>query len=158
MTRAENVARCQELRARGLLLREIGAELGLAVQTVSDYINDPDGTALEGRRARLRGQCRKCGSATYNGSASPPAYCHACYPASEMGRAAAARNGLRQTDFNLRARVVEMWAGGRLMREISADLGITRGHLSVLMVRMRREGYDLPYRCPPRAEKAASRR
>lgn len=45
-----------------------------------------------------------------------------------------------------RALIVLLWADGAPLREIRELLGWTQGHLSVEMDRMRRQGYDLPYR------------
>lgn len=45
-----------------------------------------------------------------------------------------------------RARIAEMWADGHSMAEIAEDIGTTRNALSGEMVRMRRAGWDLPFR------------
>jgi transposase len=48
---------------------------------------------------------------------------------------------------NLRYFKIEsLWNEGFKRREIAAKVGTTVGALSVLMVRMRDEGWDLPYR------------
>lgn len=55
-----------------------------------------------------------------------------------------------------RARVVELWHDGLTVRELAAVFGWTQGYAGVEVVRMRRAGYDLPYRCErarPRAQR-----
>lgn len=49
-----------------------------------------------------------------------------------------------------RAQIVEWWAAGRTLAQISEALGWTKNHLSVEIARMRDAGYSLPYRYKPR--------
>lgn len=80
MTRAENVALAQRLRADGLLLREIAERMGAKRTTVSDWLSDPDGSRLRARKDSYRGTCGQCGALT-DGSAGPgraPTVCAEC--------------------------------------------------------------------------------
>lgn len=55
--------------------------------------------------------------------------------------------GCCETTIRARRSLIEgMWADGWTMREIAGALGTTRDSLSVTMVRMRRDGWDLPHR------------
>jgi hypothetical protein len=78
--RAWRVARARELRERGLLLREIAAEIGVATQTVFAWLDDPDGCKLRERKQRYGGVCVDCGAATSgsDGRARAPARCGGC--------------------------------------------------------------------------------
>jgi IS30 family transposase len=75
VTRAEKVAKAQELRRSGLKLREIGEQMGAAVSTVDGWLNDSDGSRLRARKASYRGTCEDCGgptSGTSSGVAREP--------------------------------------------------------------------------------------
>jgi transposase len=88
--RQRRVAQARGLRAQGLLLREIAAEMGVAVQTVFAWLDDPDGSKLRERKERYRGSCVDCGAPTSgsDGRAKAPARCRACAQrrASEQAR------------------------------------------------------------------------
>lgn len=45
-----------------------------------------------------------------------------------------------------REEIQQLWLSGASLRQIRAELGITRGYLAVEIHRMREEGWDLPYR------------
>lgn len=69
------------MRSEGMLLREIAAELGLSLKTVSEWLSDPDGSKRAARRARYAGVCVDCGRPT-DGSDGPGKArerCMACY-------------------------------------------------------------------------------
>ena len=57
MTRAEKVQTAQQLRAQGLLLREICERMGAPMSTVHTWLSDPD---LSRQRARREGYGRRC--------------------------------------------------------------------------------------------------
>lgn len=80
MTREEKVARARELRAQGLLLRQIGERMGASKQTVSAWLTDPDGSRLRARKDSYRGTCRRCGAPTdgSNGPDAAPDECMSC--------------------------------------------------------------------------------
>lgn len=80
MTREEKVKRAQALRERGLLLREIGAEMGVSLKTVHTWLSDPDLSRQRARRVGYRGTCDTCGGPTdgSKGSGKAPARCSAC--------------------------------------------------------------------------------
>jgi transposase len=89
MTRAEKVERAQALRADGKLLREIAEEMGVAIQTVFTWLDDPDLSKQRARRERYKGRCVDCGKPTdgSNGYAAPER-CLSCRTArvSRLGR------------------------------------------------------------------------
>ncbi len=80
-SRSAREALARELRDRGLRLREIAAELGVAISTVDSWLNDPGGQRLRARKDRYRGRCERCGCATdgSNGRAAAPRLCAACF-------------------------------------------------------------------------------
>lgn len=142
-----------ELRAEGLKYREIAALLGESTSTVHRRCNRERDRALQKiqrkkhaaqrreydlrYRHEHRAVCPKCG------------YVYA--PGSGTKRGAA-----KHVDFTncsgcaeqRRQNIVRWWAEGLTMAEISNRLGWRGPHLNVEMVRMRRDGYDLPYRRP----------
>ncbi len=63
----ETVARARDLRARGLLLREVAAEVGASLKTVSQWCTDPDGAKLRARKDSYAGECDVCGGPTCGG-------------------------------------------------------------------------------------------
>ena len=54
--------------------------MGVAVQTVSAWINDPDGSRLRARKDSYRGECAECGGPTCGGDGptNTPMLCAAC--------------------------------------------------------------------------------
>mgnify|MGYP001312409572 CR=1 FL=1 len=82
-SRSAREALARELRDRGLRLREIAAELGVAISTVDSWLNDPGGERLRARKERYRGRCERCGRATdgSNGRSAAPRLCAACFRA-----------------------------------------------------------------------------
>jgi hypothetical protein len=91
----------RELRGRGLRLREIADELGVAVSTVDSWLNDPGGLRLRARKDSYRGRCERCGAATdgSSGRAQAPRLCSRCFRAQphsleraqRLGRGSSAR-------------------------------------------------------------------
>lgn len=82
-SRSAREALARELRARGLRLREIAAELGVAISTVDSWLNDPGGERLRARKDTYRGRCGRCGAATdgSSGRAHAPRLCSRCFRA-----------------------------------------------------------------------------
>lgn len=111
-------ARARALAAEnGWGYKRIAAHFGVSRDRARDWLNPA-------RRKRLRrGQDHRRGA---------------------PGRARAKARRLRQQQR--RALVVVLWNAGAPITEICARLSWSRGHLSVEMDRMRREGYALPYR------------
>lgn len=60
----EVVARCLELRAQGMMIREVAAEIGVAVSTVGAWLADPDGAKQRARRKCYGKACVDCGGPT----------------------------------------------------------------------------------------------
>jgi len=63
--RAQSVAEASRLRHEGLLLREIGARLGVSTKTVHAWLSDPDGSKARERKQRYRAICVACGRPCY---------------------------------------------------------------------------------------------
>jgi transposase len=59
--RAQSVAEAGRLRQEGLLLREIGVELGVSAKTVHAWLSDPEGSKARERKRRYRAVCVDCG-------------------------------------------------------------------------------------------------
>jgi hypothetical protein len=81
MTRAERVARAQQLRADGLLIREIAEQMGISKSYASDLISDPDSAKLTARRDTYRRPCSSCGKLMYGSDGlgpRAPEHCAAC--------------------------------------------------------------------------------
>jgi hypothetical protein len=107
-SRSAREALAAELRARGLRLREIAAELGVAISTVDSWLNDPGGKRLKARKESYRGRCERCGAATdgSGGKAHAPSLCSRCFRAQphsleraqRLGRGSSAR---RYSDHDL---------------------------------------------------------
>lgn len=72
--------RASELRAEGLLLREIQVELRISRSYVSELLRDPDGSLARARKDGYAGVCENCGAATSgsNGHKRAPRFCHDC--------------------------------------------------------------------------------
>jgi hypothetical protein len=77
VTRQEKAAMAARLQVSGMTARDIGSEMGLAVQTIRDLLWDPDGSKVRARKDSYRGSCAECGAPTdgSNGSAKAPKLC-----------------------------------------------------------------------------------
>jgi hypothetical protein len=79
MTYRERHEQIKALRDQGLLLREIAAQVGLAVSTVGQYAADPTGEKTRARKAKNNGECIDCGAPTKDGGARiAPERCFQC--------------------------------------------------------------------------------
>lgn len=67
VSRAERAAQVAELRAQGLLYREVAALLGVSYSYARNLGADPDGAGVRARKDSYRGRCADCGRPT-NGS------------------------------------------------------------------------------------------
>jgi hypothetical protein len=63
--RAQSVAEARQLRQEGLLLREIGARLGVSAKTVHAWLSDPEGLKARERKRGYRAICVGCGGPCY---------------------------------------------------------------------------------------------
>jgi DNA-binding CsgD family transcriptional regulator len=79
-SRSEREAHARKLRAEGLLLREIGAEMGISTKTVHNWLCDPGGVRLRARKDSYRGTCEVCGAQTdgSDGRDAAPSVCIVC--------------------------------------------------------------------------------
>jgi hypothetical protein len=140
--------RCREIRRlrdeEGLLFREIGERLGLNFRTVADYYNDPDGSKVRARKAKMAGSCEVCGARTSYVTGGVARFCPE-HGSLYGGRVSGERLALQAMPRKIL--IEEMWHQGASLKEIAEVLGTTRESLSVTMVRMRRDPrYDVPYR------------
>lgn len=111
-------ARARELRERwGWGAKRIAREMGVSRDRARDWINP------ERRRWLRRAQDERRSARAW-----------------ERGRPR------RRALIQRRALIVCLWHAGAPLEEIHLLAGMSRGHLSVEMHRMRCEGYDLPYR------------
>lgn len=80
MTRREKAAKAAELRASGMLHREIAAVFGVSISYACELLNDPTGSRAKARKDRYRGTCKTCGESTTgcNGADSAPDICSDC--------------------------------------------------------------------------------
>jgi predicted transcriptional regulator len=78
--RRQRIATVRELRARGLLQREIAAEMGISRNNVSDLLADPENTKKRARRLIYGGTCKRCGALTdgSQGNKASPEICKDC--------------------------------------------------------------------------------
>lgn len=75
--RAAEVARLRD--EEGLMFREIGERLGIAVNTAHSYYTDPTGEKAYARKRKRHGTCIDCGAETHNGgSVVVPERCQSC--------------------------------------------------------------------------------
>jgi DNA-binding NarL/FixJ family response regulator len=135
LTTREQAAR--ELRAEGLLLREIGERMGVSLKTVHSWLSDPGGRRLRARKESYRGSCIDCGAPTYGGDGAPHDRCQGCNTlhAAERQRAMGER----------RAReILRLRREGLLNTEIAERLGICDETVARSMGRLRKRGEDIP--------------
>lgn len=145
MTREQKIRRAQELRAEGWTYQRIGAELGVTHGCAYKWLHPEKARAWytaenhsPGRQAQKNAwerdnylsDCPDCGATISRKSGR----CRGCDKA-------------RRARESYGPRLEELWAEGRTLPEIAAELGTTVKTLGVTMYRLRRQGgYDLPYR------------
>ena len=76
--RAQSVAEASRLRDEGLLLREIGARLGVSAKTVHAWLSDPDGSKARERKQRYRAICVACRGPCYRQGSYAAWHCETC--------------------------------------------------------------------------------
>lgn len=143
MTREEMRARAIELREQGVVPREIAQYLsGVSTSTVyrwttpSYIVKDAD------RRDRTRVARREDDRRRAMDSKVKCPHCETLHPP-EYGMC----RGCHAATANVRwSLIAGMWADGWAAREIAAAIGTTLGSLRVMIHRMRRDGWDVPYR------------
>lgn len=80
----ERVAEARRLREQGQTLAQIGERYGVSHNTISTWLNDPDGTRMAARRAKsaraCAGRCGVCGAQTHGsrGRINAPDHCPTC--------------------------------------------------------------------------------
>jgi transposase len=135
--------RALALHKAGLTDREIGEYLGVDKSTVWKW-RHPDQrkefdrrdrekrreSRREWNRAHMHAPCPLCGGPMSRNKAAGDR-CAKCREIAEHAR---------------RSCIQDMWLDGHTMSEIADALGTTLESLGVTMVRMRKQGWDLPYR------------
>lgn len=142
------------LRKMGLSYPKIAAELGVSVTTLikhlrPEYAEKQRQASLKWkhrnkqavlqydrdymRRLDVRGSCVECGGPMGINKKRRDGRCRKCVVA--------------QKEHNWRI-VQRMWRDGASCQEIADALGWTVNHTNVQMTRMRKAGWDLPYRRP----------
>ena len=128
MTRAQTIAKAQELRQReGLSYAQLEERLGVPGSTLNEWLN-----AEVAARSRQRGKvsCPQCGG--------------------EMSERSTLCEECRHDQADALAREVEKWwAEGATFPEIQERLGWAKGTLSGALDRWREQGYSFPYRYKP---------
>jgi hypothetical protein len=127
------------------VLREIAEEMGVAIQTVHDWLSDPDGSKLKARKLRYAGRCVDCGAPTGGHAgrgANAPKRCARC-----AGR----HNRDREKErARVRRELVErLWAERKTASEIGEFLGWRGNPWTNICTLRNRDGYDLPRRRQP---------
>lgn len=154
LPRAQKAEIAKQLRARGLTHREIGERLGYTSSAITKLLN-PDAAREWNRRQEQRPErkaakrrwevehdrppCSRCGAPMGVGAHRYERdTCRTCYDRDRAAKVAARAE-----------RIVAWWDEGLSLQEIADCLGWSRGQVGVEMHRLRRRGYDLPYRRRP---------
>lgn len=148
MTREQKIEHAEQLRSQGLTYRDIAALVDTAENTVYCWLN-PD--YAERNRARSRAwKARNKSAVREHDRAYDEAHkgrCRECGNAVNRRRDGCICMPCREDKRDCRARQIErLWAEGRSLKEIAAELGCTVKSLGVRMVALRKMGYDLPHR------------
>lgn len=164
----------------GMSVPAVARELGISAQYAHELLSDPTGEAARRRRRKYwrenaRTPCEKCGepawgrlcwycadrpdpTPTLRESTRKSERARAQYDADpqhpfKRGRLALKpkpRSKVTPARLARRQRVQALWLAGRSIEEIADELGATYSAIGNLMHKMRREGWALPYRNPPR--------
>lgn len=150
MTRDAQIKQAERLRAKGLLHREIAEQLGVQTSTVWGWLN-PEANKEKIRRSNAkrspakrqhadlkRRNCPQCGEKMGTGTGYPgrtEKNCKKCQVTNENAQTKARYEAIQR-----------LWSAGWSLKEIASKLDSTVASISVSMVRMRKEGWNLPYR------------
>lgn len=149
-------AQAQALRAQGLKYREIGARMGETKDQAWKRCNRESANAhTRAYKERTRGERRAYDRRYGDEHRAECPHCGHVYGSGSGTKGGAAK----RIDFTRcpgcrnerRDWIVCMWDGGAAAAEMAEALGWSKGHLTVEMVAMRADGYDLPYRRAPRS-------
>lgn len=148
MTRDEKIATAVRLREAGLSSRDIGRYLGVTGSCVLNWLHperakeyarrgNADSTRKRAWDERNRKRCA-CGAWMSAKSAlktGGPTVCRDCHR-----EQVALKRVWREQD------IYEMWHAGFTLLGIAFELGATKESVAVTINRMRRDGWDMPYR------------
>lgn len=144
MKTPERVAAAQAMRARGARFREIAEHFGVSVNTVQDWVKDPNLARSRARKESYAAPCVDCDAPTSGseGRREEPR----CGPCAHRHIIASGERADMVRRVAKCQRIVALWHDGRTIRQIAAALDTTPGTIGVEITRMRREGWDVPYR------------
>lgn len=153
VTRNEKIERAKQLRADGLPYREIGERLGVHLHTAFRWLNpdyeEAQRQVARGYKDRNREAMRVYGREyrrTHKGK------CSSCGGEMERQHDGGVCLACREEEVHRRAEMLERWwAEGLTLKEIASKLGLTVNHVGSELNRLRKKGYNLPYRRKQRA-------
>lgn len=145
MQREEAIQGALELRAKGLKLREIAAELGIGLSTAGEYVTDPTGRAKSDRMRKAGATaCADCGGPTAG-------FYHRVERCAECARALQRRIVRERT-----IRWLELRNAGLNNKQIAEREGVSRQAVANALCRAKRRFPDLDVpRSPYPKRKAA---
>lgn len=158
LTREQKIAKARKLQAQGLSLREIARRMGYKSRSPVHRLLNPEVVREQTRRANIkrapakrawerqqdRPACPSCGGPRGIGSRrKSPGLCRKCRIEKESERV------LQRAGW-----IVVWWAQGLTVAEIAREIGWSPGHTAQEIHRLRGEGFDLPYRQPPKQVEA----
>lgn len=136
-------ADARRLHDDGVHWREATVRMGIGRSYYYELLSDPDGAKVAARKAKAGGTCETCGAPTSygRGGGSPHRHCSAHNPGHVLSAQLQHERALPR-----RRQVQQLWADGLTVAQIAERVGTTTGTIGVLMVAMRKQGWDLPYR------------
>ena len=143
-SRDDLIARARARRAKGVLLRDIAAELGVSTTTIARWVDPVQAQRMRerSRQAKLarRIPCERCGrSLGYQRSGG---ICRRCI----------------SDDVHSRIeRVAVLYAGGLEAQEIASEVGLAPGYVALLLTRLAQTG-RITLRYVPRDRASARER
>jgi transposase len=154
LTREEKIAKARTLRKKGLKYREIGARLGISTKLAWEWVNPEKVQATNRRRRRAKREwerhwlasdasraiCARCGKKMGRGSARPHLQERNARAVESQQRTC---SGCAEDRREL---TIALYREGLPLKVIADRLDTTINSLGVDLVRLRKQGYDLPYR------------